>query len=318
MPESIHDFMKVGIIHFMAYPQCGGGEGPIAETFKTLARDTFFDVIEVTQMKDPAVRKQVRALAEQARVDIPFGAQPVLLGGKLDLNSPDDGARQKAVDAIKAAIDQAAELDSKALAVLSGPVTEDREAAMGRLVDSLRQLCAYGKTKGIRIVLETFDQVPYGKNCLIGPTEDAVKVSEAVREEYPEFGLLLDLSHLPLLSEGAKHAIKAAGKHLVHVHIGNCAMDDPAHPAYGDNHPRFGAPGTRNDVPELVQFLMVLLDSGYLRRDERRVVSFEVKPMAGEDPEAVVAGSKRTLIEAWRRLEQEGHLAAILATMITA
>ncbi|MDX9975321.1 MAG: TIM barrel protein [FCB group bacterium] len=317
MAESLHDFMKVGIIHFMAFPQCGGGDGPIAETFRTLALDPFFDVIEVTQVKDPAARKQVRAIAEQARVDIPFGAQPILLGGKLDLNSPDVAARQKAIDAIKAAIDEAAELESDALAVLSGPVTEDRGAAMGRLVDSLKQLCAYGKPKGIRIVLETFDQVPYGKNCLIGPTEDAVKVSEAVREEYPDFGLLLDLSHLPLLAESSKHAIKAAGKHLVHVHIGNCAMDDASHPAYGDNHPRFGAPGTRNDVPELVQFLMVLLDSGFLRRDERRIVSFEVKPMAGEDAEAVVAGSKRTLIEAWRRLEQEGHLAAILAAAMT-
>jgi sugar phosphate isomerase/epimerase len=316
MAESLHDFMKVGIIHFMAYPQCGGGEGPVVETFKSLALDPFFDVIEVTQMKDPVVRKQVRALAEQSRVDIPFGAQPILLGGKLDLNSPDAAARQKAIDAIKGAIDQAAELDSEALAVLSGPVTDDCDEAMGRLTDSLKQLCAYGKTKGIRIVLETFDQVPYGKNCLIGPTEHAVKVSEAVRQDYPDFGILLDLSHLPLQAETAKHAIKTAGKHLVHVHIGNCAMDDPKHPAYGDNHPRFGAPGTRNDVPELVQFLMVLLDNGYLRRDERRTVSFEVKPMAGEDPEAVVAGSKRTLVEAWRRLEQEGHLAAILAAAI--
>jgi sugar phosphate isomerase/epimerase len=293
----------------MAYPQCGGGDGPIVETFRSLALDPFFEAIEVTQMKDPEVRKQVRAVAEQARVEMPFGAQPILLGGKLDLNSPDAAERKKAVDAVKAGIDQAAELGCTAVAVLSGKVSDDQDKAKVRLVDSLKQLCAYGQPKGIAIVLETFDQVPFGKNCLIGPTADAVEVSKAVRKEFPDFGFMLDLSHLPLLGESSRHALTAAGDHLVHVHIGNCAMDDPAHPAYGDNHPRFGAPGTRNDVHELAEYLTVLIDLGYLKHGHRRIVSFEVKPMAGEDPEAVIAGSKRTLLEAWRRIEWRGDSA---------
>ena len=149
-------------------------------------------------------------------------------------------------------------------------------------------------------MLETFDQVSYGKNCLIGPTADAVEVSEAVRAEYPDFGFMLDLSHLPLIGESSEAAIKTAGDHLVHVHIGNCAMDDPEHPAYGDNHPRFGAPGTRNDVPELADFIRILLDTGYLTRERTPVVSFEVKPMREESSAAVVAGCKRALMEAWR------------------
>jgi len=186
--------------------------------------------------------------------------------------------------------------------VLSGPVTEDRAAAKERLIDSLKQLCAYAMQKDIKIALETFDQVSYGKNCLMGPTAEAVPLSEEVRKEFPEFGLLLDLSHLPLLEESAEHALTTARDHLVHVHIGNCAMDDPDHPAFGDNHPRFGAPGTRNDVPELVEFLKVLMDIGYLSVGNRRVVSFEVKPLPGEHVAAVIAGSKRTLLEAWRRL----------------
>ncbi len=32
MNESIHKYMKVGLIHFMAYPNCIKGEGPIEET----------------------------------------------------------------------------------------------------------------------------------------------------------------------------------------------------------------------------------------------------------------------------------------------
>jgi sugar phosphate isomerase/epimerase len=306
MSTPLHDFMKVGIIHFMAYPKCGGGEGPILETLKSLATDPFFDVIEVTQMKDSETRRQARALAEQARVELAFGAQPILLGGQLDLNSPDETARRTAIDAVKAGIDQAVELGCSAAAVLSGKVSPDRGPAKQRLVDSLKELCAYGQPKGVSIVLETFDQVPFGKNCLIGPTGEAVEVSEAVRKSFPSFGIMLDLSHLPLLSEPSLQALSTAGEHLVHVHIGNCAMDDPQHPAYGDNHPRFGAPGTRNDVAELAEYIRALFEVGYLKPGQRKTVSFEVKPMPGEDPEAVIAGSKRTLLEAWRTLQADG------------
>ena len=77
-------------------------------------------------------------------------------------------------------------------------------------------------------------------------------------------------------------------------------MDDPGHPAYGDNHPRFGAPGTRNDVPQLVEYLKVLLHEGYLSKEHRRILSFEVKPMAGESSEEIIVESKRKLEEAWK------------------
>jgi sugar phosphate isomerase/epimerase len=302
MKEPIHDYARIGIVHFMAYPACMGGDGPVLETISRIAKDPYFEVIELTRIKDAETRKQVCAIAKQARVDLCFGAQPILLGGGLDLNHADDAERRKAIDAVKAGINQAGELNCKGVAVLSGKVSPDKGAAIARLVDSLKQLCAYAKTKDLPVVLETFDQVPFGKNCLIGPNADAVAVSTEVCKEYPDFGIMLDLSHLPLQYEASADAIKTAGHHLVHAHIGNCAMDDPEHPAYGDNHPTFGAPGTRNDVPELTEYLRALLDSGYLSTTNRRVLSFEVKPMPGEVTESVIAGSKRTLDEAWRRV----------------
>lgn len=300
MTGSPHGYMKVGLVHFMAYPECMGGGGPVLETVRAIAEDHFFEFIEITRINDASARTEVKAILEQCRVGASFGAQPILLAGGLDLNHADDAERQKAVEAVQVGIDEAASIGIDAVAVLSGKVSEDYAEAKERLVVSLKQLCSHGQSKGVRIVLETFDQVPYGKNCLIGPTADAVDVSEAVRADFPDFGFMLDLSHLPLIGESSESAIKAAGDHLVHVHIGNCAMDDPRHPAYGDNHPRFGAPGTRNDVPELAEFIRVLLDTGYMTRERRPVVSFEVKPMAGESSAAVIAGCKRALMEAWR------------------
>ncbi len=302
MNGSIHDYARVGIVHFMAYPACMGGEGPVLESISRIANDPYFEVIELTRIKDGDVRAKVRAIAEQSRVDLCFGAQPILLGGGLDLNHADAAERQKAVDAVKAGIDQAHELGCKGVVVLSGKVSTDKDAALHRLVGSLKVLAGCAKSKGLPLVLETFDQVPFGKNCLIGPNADAVAVSKEVRKEFPDFGIMLDLSHLPLQYETSADAIELAGDHLVHAHIGNCAMDDPKHPAYGDNHPRFCAPGTRNNVKELTEYLRALLDNGYLSATNRRILSFEVKPMAGEDADAIIAGSKRTLDEAWRVL----------------
>lgn len=302
MEHPLHSYVRPGLVHFMAYPQCMGGEGPIAETVARLCDDPFFELLELAPVNDPAVRDTVRALAEQARVELALAATPRLLGGKLDLNAADASARQTAVDAVVAVVDMAESMGVRSVSLLSGAVAPDYAAAKARLVESLKAICARGLEKGVEIVLETFDQVPYGKNRLIGPTQDAVDISETLCVDYPNFGLLLDLSHLPLIGETSEYALTLASEHISHIHIGNCAMDDPAHPAYGDNHPRFGAPGTRNDTAELTEFLRVLLDVGYLNKNERRAVSFEVKPMAGESNEAVIAGSKRTLEEAWRRI----------------
>jgi sugar phosphate isomerase/epimerase len=302
MQQSIHDYVKLGIVHFMAYPECASGEGDLVTSISSLAHDPYFNVLEITQIKDGAVRQAVRDIAAQTSTALVFGAQPILLGGKLNLNDPDESGRHEAIAAVQKGIDQAAEMGCHGVAVLSGAVSEDRGSAKARLVDSLRQLCAYGRPKGIPVVLETFDQVPYGKNCLIGPTRDAVEVSEKVREEYPAFGLMLDLSHLPLQDETPSEAITLAGRHLVHAHMGNCAMDDPSHPAYGDNHPCFGAPGTRNGVEQLQAYLEALLASGYLSEGGNRILSFEVKPMAGETSAHVLENCKETLRAAWERI----------------
>jgi hypothetical protein len=99
----------------------------------------------------------------------------------------------------------------------------------------------------------------------------------------------------------------AAIDHLIHVHIGNCLTSEREHPAYGDQHPRFGLPGGENDVPQVARFIEALIYGGYFRKNvptARPVVSFEVKPLPGEKPELVIANAKRVLREAWARLGQ--------------
>jgi hypothetical protein len=78
---------------------------------------------------------------------------------------------------------------------------------------------------------------------------------------------------------------------------------DPSAEGYGDEHQRFGFPNSSNDTAELLDFLRVLKNEGFMNPDKPYVLSFEVKPWKDEDPDVVVANAKRVLNRAWALLE---------------
>ena len=303
MKTDLQHFMQVGIVHFMAFPEAMKGDGPISETVKKIVTDDFFSGIEVTRVNDPAERSKVASILESGRMTIGFGAQPILLSNKGDLNSFDPEKRQTAINLVKGAIDQAYELNAAKLGFLSGPKPEkDEDKALQLLTDSIIDLSQYARSKGNLVLsLETFDDET-DKKCLIGSNQLAVEVAKEVRRVDPTFGLMLDLSHLPMQRETSRDALTIARDYINHAHIGNCYIKDKNDPAFGDQHPRFGYPGSENDVKELTEYLRVLLEIGYIGEGSRNVVAFEVKPVGNESSDVVIAQSKRTLIEAWARL----------------
>ncbi len=303
MKGDLQQYMQVGIVHFMAFPQTMGGDGPIIETVNQIITDDFFSSIELTQINDSQKRKTVSQMLQSGGMTVGLGAQPVLLRNKADLNSFNEEKRNHAVSLIKGAIDQAYELNAAKLGLLSGPKPEKNEdQAIGLLIQSLNEICQYARSKGDLIIsLETFDDVT-DKKCLIGPNRLAVEVAQEVRKTDPTFGLMLDLSHLPMQRETSRDALYTARDFLNHAHIGNCYIKDPADPAYGDQHPRFGYPGGENDVAELTEYLKVLMEIGYIGEGSSNVVAFEVKPVGNETSEILIAQSKRTLVKAWNKL----------------
>ncbi len=80
--------------------------------------------------------------------------------------------------------------------------------------------------------------------------------------------------------------------------MGN-AVTDANYSGHGDNHPIFGTPGSVNDVSEVVAFLRTLFEIGFLNEKQRPIVSFEIKPMEGQDPLVIIANAKRVLQRAW-------------------
>ncbi|MCF8043905.1 MAG: hypothetical protein K9K65_02725 [Desulfarculaceae bacterium] len=106
---------------------------------------------------------------------------------------------------------------------------------------------------------------------------------------------------LCLLGETPRQTLEPVAEHLMAAHIGN-AVTDEGMPGYGDYHPIFGTPGSVNDVPEVLEFLRVPKDIGFWDGQKRPMVSFEIKPMEGQDPELVVANAQRVMNLAWAQL----------------
>lgn len=303
MNESIYKYLEVGLIHFMAYPETTKFEKQdnIIETLKKVLVDDYFNAIEITHIEDDKKREEVKFLLEQSHMTIAYGVQPRLLGGKLNPNHLDEEEREKAEKIIIDSVDEAAYLGAKSIAFLAGKYDEDKkDEAYNQLLKTTRNVCEYAKTKNINVSLEVFDY-DVDKKSLIGPADYARKFAKDIRKSSSNFGLLVDLSHLPQTYESSKFAIQTMKPYITHFHIGNCVMKEGA-TAYGDTHPRFGFPNGSNDVEELRDFLQVMKEEGFFNAENPYIVSFEVKPWENEDSDVVVANAKRTLNRAWSLL----------------
>ncbi len=304
-----HDTFHIGIVHCMAYPQAQDEE-EVLRTIKNILADEFFQAIEVSALLEEALLQEIGIRCKVASVECILAAQPLVLSQKLNLNSLQEDERERALEALREAIDKAYSAKARILGFLSGkrPEKEQEEEAKEILVDSLVHLCKYAQKKTrehgylLHLNLEVFDYA-IDKKALIGPASYAFEVASRVRAECPNFGLTIDLSHEPLLFQDPSRVLLLLSPFVTHVHIGNAVLEE-GHPAYGDQHPRFGLPGSINDIEEVAAFLRALFRTGFFEQKiptEKPVISFEVKPLPGEDPDFVVANAKRTFLSAWNR-----------------
>ncbi len=221
----------------------------------------------------------------------------------MNINDLNRTARLNALATLKEGILEAYEIGAEACAFLSGRYEEEtKELSYQALLESIRELCEFAEARGnMKVLLEVFDY-NIDKKSLIGPATLAKRLSEDICAEYDNFGLMVDLSHIPMIGETCEEALIPVKDYILHAHIGNTVIKDPALPGYGDTHPRFGFPDSENDVNEIVEYLRMLLDIGYLNTKNPPILSLEVKPWGDEDVDIVIANAKRTLNEAWARV----------------
>lgn len=299
MNESIRKFFQIGTIHFMSYPAAAGGTDPsILETLRKIVLDDYFDAVEITWIKDPDMRAEAKRMLEQSHMKVCYGAQPRLLTTGLNPNDLNEDGRKKAEDTLIEAIDEAQYMGAPGIAFFAGkwdPARKDE--CYKQLLKTTTNLCAYAKSRDMTVELEVFD-FDIDKASLIGPAPYAARFASDMRNRCNNFGLLVDLSHLPQTYETARFAIRTMRPYITHLHIGN-AVIKKGMDAYGDLHPRFGFPNSENDTPELVDFLRICREEGFFDEENPMVLSFEIKPWADENPDILIANCKRTLNRAW-------------------
>ena len=304
MKDSIKKYFKVGLVQFMAFPAALRGEDPnILANIKKVVCDDYFDAIEITWIKDVGLRAEVKAMLESAHMEICYGAQPRLLTTGMNANSIDEVERLKAQAGLIEAIDEAHELGAGSVAFLSGKWEEaTKDQSYTQLLKTTSVLCNHAKEKNMIIELEVFD-FDIAKSSLIGPAPLAARFAADVRTTHSNFGLLIDLSHIPMTYETPEFVVRTLRPYITHIHIGNTVCHDSSVLGFGDEHQRFGFPGGANDVPEVLEFLRVLKKEGFFDEKNPCVLTIEVKPWQNEDPEVLIANSKRTLNRAWAMLE---------------
>jgi sugar phosphate isomerase/epimerase len=300
-------FFDLGVVYPKLFSHANSGQGPILETLSKLLQDPFFSAIEVTWIKDDAVRRQARDLLQVSGMAVLFNGAPAIRELQVNLCALDSDRRQISVERLKKVIDEAYFLGAKILHCVSGPDPgpSQRPEAKSRLIDSLEQLCRYAleNTTDYTLVLalENSDR-EVDRMALLGPTAETVAVVQEVRRHFSNCGILLDQGHFPLMKEDPGQALEMARGMLTHVHIGNCYSKDPSKPYFGDKHLPFGVPGSDVGVAELAAFIRKLREIGFWGQQSDTtlpVISFEAGPYMGEPPEVVVANLKRYFTRAW-------------------
>src|SRR5262249_38911992 len=252
MKEPWQHYLQLGIVHFMAFPECLAGDGPQFETLAQICHDPFFEAVDIGPINDAGQRRECAALLRDCQIDaITFACQPLQLRLGLDVNAAEQAERRKAAEAILACVDQARELGAARFALMSGRNVPDRQrpAAIDCLVNELCGICRAARERaGLPVVLEIFDY-DVDKKALVGSWETAAAVARAVRREFPDFGLLHDLSHIYLCHEEPAQHLPLIREFLVAMHLGN-SVSERSHPLFGDTHPLFGIPGGDSGVPE--------------------------------------------------------------------
>ncbi|HUU27280.1 MAG TPA: TIM barrel protein [archaeon] len=303
MTELIEQYLRLGLVHFMAFPETVQDESLLLPTLEIVARDPAFRAVELKALENEALLEPVRKLLTSAGLGVVLAAQPAILGQQLDPGSPKKAVRKRTFQVLKRHVNQALALGAEAVAMLSGPDPKGgrrkRADALLQTAELISQVCDYSQSRnGPPIVLEIFDR-NIDKKALVGPAETAVHLCEMVYARgFQNFGVLVDLSHLPLLGESPIEALEPVQDYILAAHLGN-AVTRKGHPLYGDQHPGFGTPEGVNKVPQVRDFINALKNIGFLRRKSPPMVSFEVKPAPGEKSEWVIACAKRVLMRAW-------------------
>lgn len=284
----------LGVNHQFLYPEAIVDAATHTDTLKKAAQLEKIDALDCWVWRGQRAKEEISILRSSGKVinyniGDRYGEAPCFPC------SPDKADRIYAYDTLMREVEYAMAVGSKKIVFASGrDLPDDRAGAKERLAE-LIAVIARQLPRDVVLALEPTDR-DIDKHFLLGPLDETVDFIKKVRRFVPNLGLLLDMCHVPLMHETLESAIEKVDDTLVHIHLGNCKLDDPAHPFYGDKHIPWGYEGALYGDDEGVAFLEMLKKIGYFDK-KGATVSFEMRPYEGESAEE----SLGKFVEVWNR-----------------
>lgn len=270
----------LGVNHQFLYPEAITNQKTHTETMRELVALPQLDAVDCWVWQTPEVSREelsiLRACGKQVNYNIGdrFGEKTAFPA------SAEAAERHYAADILRRELGFAMECGAKKIILGSGPdVPEMREDAKKRFAKVLYDVF-FDVPKDVVICLEPTDR-DMDKHFLFGPAaETADFVRDMRRGGMTNFGMLLDMAHIPLMHETLETAVRDAAETITHVHLGNNIVSNPKNPMYGDKHVPFGTPESAYTEHDVATFLRILSKNGYLKQNPC-TVSFEVRPKEG-------------------------------------
>ena len=303
--EHWRDQLEISIVHPGLWPAAAVDEKIWEHSVRTVMEDPFFKRIEVAPITDMRRRKKLNEWLQMTNMKAGYLLQPLIFGKGYHLQSMNTAERTLAIDGIIAGMDEAVESGADRVAIISGPndPNGESESALERLSDSLILLDQAATERNLQLDLEMFD-TSVDKKRFFGNSTMAKALMERLDKQTTNLSLLVDLSHIPLLDETIEETVINTASWLGHAHIGNCStkLNDAR---YGDKHPYFGYANGCHGVSELSRYLQALHNVGYWNLERKAGLGIEIMAAGDEDPGLLIAGAKRTLMEALRNVKWE-------------
>lgn len=229
-----------------AYYRRKDDEKFIISKVEHVIQDGFFKSLELLPIIDAKLRKKVASALKTKGCKISscvIWATERLCEPSVNLNALDEAQRKKAVDAVKAILDDACETGATHIGINAGPNVGilERSSAYKALIESVGEIATYAKKQNITVLLEPLDRFAHKKK-LLGSTRDARELFEIISKEHTNVKLSLDTAHTALNREDLCEAIDLVSPFVENIHLSNAVLDFN-NPLYGDNHILPGLPG---------------------------------------------------------------------------